>query len=200
MHKKALIRRHGAIMLLSVLMILRSNMSFADFQDPHGLIDNTIARFKQVSDYTCRLDKRVKKNSILHEDLGISVKYKKPTHYYFRWNQGMVKGREVIFVAGRHNDKIVAHTGGILRFFTWHLDPCGRLAMKRNRHSLQSSGMEKIISIIESDYQRAQIMGIDAIQYIGEGSIEYDYRRSWNILAGCTIGKGDLWVSTLWLR
>jgi hypothetical protein len=71
----------------------------------------------------------------------------------------------------------VAHPGGILQFMTFHLDPEGRLAMQRNRHSLQHSGMEKIIYLIESNYQRAREKGLDAIQYIGEDRI--DGRDTW---------------------
>ena len=130
------------------------------------------AKFETVRDYTCKLDKRVRKNGILYEDLAIAVKYKKPKHYYFRWEQGASKGREVIFVAGKNNDKLVAHPGGIMQFITLYLDPEGSLAMQRNRHPLQHSGMEKIIFLIQSNYQLAGEKGLDPIQYIKEGNID----------------------------
>jgi outer membrane lipoprotein-sorting protein len=164
-------------MLLTLLLIFNGRFCLADETGAEQLIDNMVQKFDAVSDYTCRLDKRVKKDGILYEDLAIYVKYKKPKHYYFRWDRGSEKGREVIFVAGKYNDKLVAHPGGILQFMTFHLDPEGRLAMQRNRHSLQHSGMEKIIYLIESNYQRAREKGLDAIQYIGEDRI--DGRDTW---------------------
>jgi outer membrane lipoprotein-sorting protein len=167
-----IVKRYTTIMGLAMLFILNGRISLADDVNVEQLIINMVAKFEAVADYTCRLDKRVKKNGILYEDLAIYVKYKKPKHYYFRWDQGSEKGREVIYVAGKYNDKLVAHPGGFLQFMTFHLDPEGRLAMQRNRHSLQHSGMEKIIHLIESNYQRAREKGMDAIQYIGEDRIE----------------------------
>lgn len=74
------------------------------------------------------------------------MKYKRPANCYFRWQTGTRKGREVIFAANRHNNKIVAHPGGgLFRFMTFHLDPEGRPAMKENGHSLKNSGLEKIM-------------------------------------------------------
>lgn len=101
-----------------------------------------------------------------------SIKYKKPRHYYFRWESGIERGREVIFVEGRHNSKIVAHPGGPLKFITFHLDPEGYLAMKENRHSLKNSGMEKILSLIESNVALAKAKNLDAIRLIGEGNFD----------------------------
>ena len=83
---------------------------------------------------------------------------------YFRWEQGSAKGREVIYVNGKYDNRLVAHPGGMMRFLTLHLDPQGRLAMRANRHSLQNSGMEKIIELIESNYYLAQKKGINAIR------------------------------------
>ncbi len=172
MRVSALGKRYLTIILLSMTLALNGRMGLADDVNAEPLIINMIEKFEELADYTCRLDKRVKKNGILHEDLAIFVKYKKPKHYYFRWEEGSAKGREVIFVAGKHNDKLVAHPGGIWQFLTFHLHPEGRLAMQNNRHSLQHSGMEKIMSLIESNYKRAQEMGLDAIQYIKKDRLD----------------------------
>jgi hypothetical protein len=73
----------------------------------------------------------------------------------------------------------VAHPGGVLQFLTFHLDPQGRMAMQRNRHYLQHSGMEKIMHLIESNAQLAREKGLDAIQYIGEDRL--DERDVWMV-------------------
>ena len=119
---------------------------------------------------------------MLYEDLDISVKYKKPKHYYFRWNKGISKGREVIFVEGKYNDQLVAHPGGFLRFFTLRLDPKGTLAMQKNRHSLQNSGMEKIIGMIKSNYAIAKKKDLNVMRLVGDESI--DGKKVW-IVEGC---------------
>jgi outer membrane lipoprotein-sorting protein len=162
-------RRGALIFLAAVLVMLVARSGLADSPPVGQLIPDMAKRYEAVSDYTCKLDKRVLKNGILHEDLAISVKYRKPKQYYFHWEQGPSRGREVIYVHGRNENRLVAHPGGALRFLTLRLDPAGRLAMKANRHSLQHSGMDKIIEQVEADYDLARKRGIDAIHCTGEG-------------------------------
>jgi outer membrane lipoprotein-sorting protein len=162
--------RRGALILLStILALLVARPGLADSPPVGQLIPDMVKHYAKVSDYTCKLDKRVRKNGVLHEDLAIAVKYRKPGQYYFHWEQGPARGREVIYVQGRNENRLVAHPGGVLRFLTLRLDPAGHLAMKANRHSLQHSGMDKIIEQVEADYDRARKMGIDAIRCTGEG-------------------------------
>lgn len=118
------------IFLLSALASLTGRLALADGPPVGQLISDMVKRYEAVTDYTCKLDKKVRKEGVLYEDLAISVKYKKPMHYYFRWEQGPARGREVIYVHGRNNNQLVAHPGGGLRFLTLRLDPTGRLAMK----------------------------------------------------------------------
>lgn len=164
-----------------LLVLIICSTCLADDKQANRLLIGAIERFDSVKSYTCLLDKRVAKAGTLYEDLSIKVKYKKPTHYYFHWQTGARKGREVIFVAGKHNNKIVAHPGGLFRFMTFHLNPEGRLAMKENRHSLKNSGLEKIMHVMKADFQRAQQNGMDVIRYAGEE--QFDSRKVW-ILEG----------------
>jgi hypothetical protein len=60
---------------------------------------------------------------------------------------------------------------------TFHLNPEGRLAMKKNRHSLKNSGLEKIMQVMKADFQRAQQNGLNAIRYAGEE--HFDGRKVW---------------------
>ncbi len=167
----------GTCLFLSALLFIMAShrMGWADELTAHRLIADAVARFQTVADYTCRLNKKVRKGDVLYEDRDISVKYKKPRHYYFRWNNGVAKGREVIFVQGRHDDRLVAHPGGIFKPFTLRLEPEGYLAMRENRHSLKDSGMEKIINLMESDAALADTKGLDVIRFVGE--MRLDGRR-----------------------
>jgi hypothetical protein len=58
-----------------------------------------------------------------------------------------VKGREVIWVEGKNNGKLLAHEGGRLGALTpsvW-LDPTGALAMRGNRYPLTEIGIENLV-------------------------------------------------------
>lgn len=158
------------LLIVSVVLFTLGNLGTgrADERTVHQLVADAVNQFNLVEDYTCRLDKTVRKGSVVYSDRNISVKYKKPAHYYFRWNSGNARGREVIFVHGKYNDKLVAHPGGIFKQMTLRLDPEGYLAMRANRHSLKNSGMEKIIALISSNVALARSKGLDVIHYIGE--------------------------------
>ena len=171
MNARKMIKQLLTLIVLSNLFICKGDHCVAHSADVRHIIHRSIVKFRNVADYTCTLDKRVKKEGIIHEELDIYVKYKKPKHYYFRWNRGLSKGQEVIFVSGKFGDKIVAHTAGLFRYFTFHLDPEGNIAMKKNRHSLKDSGLEKVMHLIETNYIRSREIGLDAVTYMGEDRI-----------------------------
>jgi outer membrane lipoprotein-sorting protein len=175
MKRSAFISFIGVVVFSAVF--LGPRWCFAFDEDARKIIVGAIERFKAMQDYTCRLDKRVEKNGVMYEDLGIQVKYKKPARYYFRWSAGISKGREAIFAAGRHEGKIVAHPGGLLRFVTLRLDPEGRLAMRENRHALHHSGLGQIMHLVETNFQRARNIGLNAVQLLGERRV--DDRVAW---------------------
>jgi outer membrane lipoprotein-sorting protein len=170
--------RQAMVFLLAVLVAASTaRAALAGGPSARELIPTMVKRFATVTDYTCRLDKRVRKEDAFYEDPGIAVKYRKPRHYYFRWEQGPARGREVIYVHGQNHDRLVAHPGGGLRFLTLHLDPAGRLAMKANRHSLQHSGLEKIVELVASNYDLSLKKGIHAIHCAGQGC--FDSKAVW---------------------
>jgi outer membrane lipoprotein-sorting protein len=178
MNVRKTIKQQVIMTVLSILFICTPG-TVACAADVHQLINRSIEKFENVTDYTCRLDKRVYKDGIMHEELAIYVKYKKPKHYYFRWDRGLLKGQEVIFAAGKFDDKIVAHTAGLFRYFTMRLDPEGTLAMRKNRHSLKDSGLEKVMHLIETNYTRSQETRSGSIHYRGEDRI--DGKDAWII-------------------
>ena len=172
------------LMILSMVLLTMGSYSgaVADGTTVNQLISDAVEQFNMVADYTCRLNKKVRKNNMLCEDRNISVKYKKPRHYYFRWTSGMAERREVIFVEGKNDDRIIAHPGGLLKFMTFRLEPDGYMAMKENHHSLKSSGMEKIITLIKSNTALADAKGLEVIRFIGEGC--FDGKRT-RVVEGC---------------
>ena len=78
MRIKIFVKKYLMIILFTLFVILNGHICFADDIDVEQLINSMVEKFDTVADYTCRLDKRVRKNGILYEDLAIYVKYKKP--------------------------------------------------------------------------------------------------------------------------
>ena len=59
------------IMLLTMFSLLPDRICLADDAKVKQLIISMIEKFEEIADYTCSLDKRVRKNGILHKaDVG----------------------------------------------------------------------------------------------------------------------------------
>lgn len=166
------------VFILIILFSLSENrVVIASTGKVYSLLDDAIRRFNNVSDYTCILEKKVNKCGVIFYDSEIYMKYRKPAQYYFKWKAGKFKGQEVIYVEGKNNNHLVTHSGGFLRFITLYLNPEGRIAMKRDHHSLKKSGMEKINDIIDKSLDHHKRSGFGKIELKGEGI--FDKKEIW---------------------
>lgn len=56
-----------------------------------------------------------------------------------------VAGREVIYVDGQDQGRLIAHEGGFLNRLTVHLEPTSFLAMQNNRYPITEIGIETLV-------------------------------------------------------
>ncbi len=113
---------------------------------------------EQVADYTCTLVKRERINGQLlgYEYADIKVRHRQsrngqtvvPFSVYLKFlAPADVEGREVLYVEGRNNGKLIARRGGKrFAYVTTALDPLSDLALERNRYPITHVG---ILSLIE---------------------------------------------------
>ena len=126
-----------------------------------------------IKDYTCTLVKRERVDGELLDYEYIFAKIRNPqvengkvtqpfaVYMYFLKPTG-VKGREVIYVQGKNNDKLVAHEGG--KGGAWlptvWLKPTGILAMRGQRYPIYDVGLKnlvlKLIEVGEHDKARGR--------------------------------------------
>jgi len=121
-------------------LITRARQAIADCQ----------TRFQAVKDYTCTFYKRERIDGQLTQTHIMEMKARSQPHsLYFKFQQPK-KGREAIFVAGRHDGKIVAHDVGFGKLFagTLKLDPHGSMAMEENRHPVTEAGIGSLIDTV----------------------------------------------------
>lgn len=78
--------------------------------------------------------------------------------YLFFLRPEDIKGREVLYIRGRNNGKLLAHEGGeILGLVSAWLDPQGRLAMMDNRYPITEIGILNLTErLIEAGEQGLQ--------------------------------------------
>jgi hypothetical protein len=111
-----------------------------------------------VIDYTCRIIKQEQIRGVLQpqEFMDAKIRNRKlqdgkvvvPLSCYMKFvAPENVKGREVVWVEGRNNNKLRAHEGGAAGRFlpsVW-LDPDGALAMRGQLHPIYDIGIENLV-------------------------------------------------------
>ncbi|SIO18651.1 Protein of unknown function [Singulisphaera sp. GP187] len=120
--------------------IVIAKQAIADCQD----------RYNKIQDYTCTFHKRERIDGRLTQPFIMAMKSRTQPHsIYFKF-QRPKKGREAIYVAGRHDGKIVVHDVGLGKLIagTMNLDPKGSMAMEENRHPVTEAGIGALIASV----------------------------------------------------
>lgn len=124
---------------------------------------DTNARLAKVHDYTGRMTKRERYSGALLPEEEMVVKVREtPFSVYLRNTAPESKlGQEAIYVAGRNDGKLVAHSPGIGSFLgRINLNPTGWLAMRDNLHPITDVGLRNLIrQLLEmADKQRDYLL------------------------------------------
>ena len=107
-------------------------------------------QYKSVTDYTCTFWKRERIDGTLIPAHVMAMKVRtKPQSIYLKFQQP-AKGREAIFVAGRHSGKVVAHDVGFNKLLagTLHLEPTSARAMTDCRHPITEAGIGPLLETV----------------------------------------------------
>ncbi len=111
----------------------------------------------QVTDYTCTLVKRERINGHLfgHEYAEVKLRHRQvqngqivvPFSVYVKFlAPADLQGREVIYVEGRNDGKLIARRGGRrFAYVTTAVVPLGDVAMERNRYPITHMGIQALI-------------------------------------------------------
>jgi hypothetical protein len=132
----------------------------------------------QVDDYSCTLIKQERINGVLtpEEYMFAEIRNRKirddkvvtPLSVYLYFlKPSSIKGREVIFVEGENNDKMVAHEGGILRIApaVW-LHPTGPIAMRGQLYPITDIGIETLVDKLIEKGERDRKRGECEVEFI----------------------------------
>ncbi|MDG2013719.1 MAG: DUF1571 domain-containing protein, partial [Pirellulaceae bacterium] len=121
-----------------------------------------------IRDYTATMIKRERINGVVGDAEFIKIKIRSrreaegvPLSIYMKFMKpSSMKGREVIWVEGRNNNKLTAHEGtGVLKHITASLDPEGSMAMKGNRYPIYEAGIENLVFRLIEKGQRDKEIG-----------------------------------------
>ncbi len=143
----------------------------------------SLAHIEQsVFDYTAILVKRESVDGVLGDQEYMQIKVRNPR----QTDQGQVPfsvymkflrprksaGREVIYVAGQNDNKLIAHeTGTIIRLRRIYLDPTGWVAMRGNRHPITDAGLENLVKQLIQKAERDRAAGNCTTNYVDDAMI-----------------------------
>ncbi len=147
--------------------------------EPLRLAMNAREKFRTIQDYSCTFIKQERINGKLLPEEYISMKARtRPFSVYLKW-QKPHEGREVIYVDGRHDGKIMVHSTGVEKLVggTVALDPRGEMAMESSRHNITEAGIGNLIDQLISRWESQKKFGQTKVELKDNATV--DGRSCW---------------------
>lgn len=124
-----------------------------------SLLAEMESSYAGITDYVTVFHKQERIDGKLLPEETILLKFQKPLKVYMKWIENPHRGREVIYVQGKYDDKLVGHQGGVMGFLALSLDPRGALAMRGNRHPVTEVGFGHLIEGMLENVRKAMKLG-----------------------------------------
>lgn len=132
-----------------------------------------LERLKQIEDYECRLVKRERIDGVLHEHKFMELKLRhEPFSVYIR-ELAPKSGREVIYVNGQFNNRILGHTTGSEHRLigTVSISPTGPRAMSENRYPITEVGIFNLTKRLIEEAEKDLKWGEIDVKYYGDAKL-----------------------------
>jgi len=137
---------------------------------------------ENVHDYTALFAKRCRVDGVLPKMQYAKVKIRNPKTsegktrtpmgvYLDFLSPSSVKGREVIWVDGKNEGKLIAHEVGFKSLINVSLDPNGFIAMRGQRHPITEIGIENIAAKLIETGERDRQYGECEVQFFENAKV-----------------------------
>ncbi len=128
---------------------------------------------RDVRDYTAIMVKRERVNGAVTEAEWMDIKVRNakpaegiPLSVYMKFlKPSTVRDREVIWVDGENDGKLIAHEGTGLVRMTVRLDPHGFIAMRGNRYPITEAGIENLVYRLVEKGERFKSHGAAEVKF-----------------------------------
>jgi outer membrane lipoprotein-sorting protein len=144
---------------LFVFVALVVHCGATDKPDPEQWLSEAEAAYDKVTSYTAIFHKQQRVASKLLPEETIVLKFRKPSSLYMKWIREPYEGSELLYEAGRNEDRVRAHRGGILRFVTRNLDPRDPGLMAGNLRPVTSTGIGYLLETVAINIRKAIKVG-----------------------------------------
>lgn len=141
---------------LFVFAVIIARGGAAATLDPEEWLREAEAAYDRVTTYTAVFHKQQRVAGKLLPEETIFLKCRKnPFSLYMNWIRAPYKGSELLYVEGWNEDRVRAHRGGILRFFTRNLDPGDPGLMAGNLRPVTSTGIGYLLENVATNIRKA---------------------------------------------
>lgn len=134
------------------------------------------SKLQTIPDYvaTFTRQERVGGKLLTRESTDLKVRHA-PFSVYMKWNEGSDIGRELLYVEGLNDNRMLVKKGGQVGEMlpTFKVDPTSDLAMKESRYPVTTSGLLKLVEkILEFSSRDAKLDEGVACQFLPEQKID----------------------------
>jgi outer membrane lipoprotein-sorting protein len=119
----------------------------------------------RTESYTAVFHKQERVKGWLKTKETVYLKFKKPFKVYMKWIEDPGKGREILYIDGWNDNRILLREPGFMGVVIMNLRPQGAIAMKGSRHPITEVGLEHLVKMFGDNLRR------------GLRSGELEYRR-----------------------
>jgi uncharacterized protein DUF1571 len=148
---------HGAVVL--------GLASPAAGEDPAALLLGMEAAYARVERYTALFVRQEVVGGVPRPREEALLKWERPGLLYLRWTAGPPVGREILFVPGRDDDRMLVREPGLLRrFATIVMAPDSPRVLEESRHPVTDIGIGRLIDLVLFDTRRAAQAGELAVR------------------------------------
>ncbi|MCX6354264.1 MAG: DUF1571 domain-containing protein [Candidatus Aureabacteria bacterium] len=153
----------------------------AAISDPVAMLRKALKNYQSVWNYTAIFHKQQRVRGTLFEEEEIQLKFKKPFMVYMKWIGAIDSGREVLYIQGQQEGRILVHLGGMINYFapSFLIHPTGTLAMRKNLRPISESGIENTITLLIGVCEKAEKNGDMEMHYLGAGKIGERTTQKW---------------------
>ena len=139
-------RRFLLISLLVSFFLAPAAFADDDYVKVRSLLSNAKLRVDSLSDYTLTLTSQERVGGKLLPETTMFVKFKRPFSVYMKNLTGKQKDREIIYVKGQNNNRMIVSRVALLGGLSTKISPDNTLVKRESRHSITEAGLPNTVN------------------------------------------------------
>ena len=138
-----------------MFLVLALRSPAAAGEDPAPLLFGLETAYARVQSYTARFVRQEVVGGALRPREEALLKFQRPGLMYLRWIAGPPEGREILFVPGRNDNRMLVREPGLLSsLVTVAMAPDSPRVLRESRHPVTDVGIGRLIELIAATNQR----------------------------------------------